>query len=184
MVKDGRLELDVDERSGEIFYEVPSGVVHGRARTPEAASTSSALAEIGKALDGHGTRALASKIAASSVLAAAKASAEGSALPEQRRRKILVGVVLGGLIPGFGLAYTAPWRVVVASSLLVVVGFKLIGLIPILSAFLLIPFVAICAIASAALGGLYTWQYNQHGKRTPLGDETASPKELLKRLRK
>jgi hypothetical protein len=118
------------------------------------------------------------------VLAAAKASAGGDALPEERRRKLLVGIVLGGLIPGFGLAYAAPWPVVVASSLLVVVGFKLIGLIPILSAFLLIPFVAVCAIASAVLGGLYTWQYNQHGKRTPLGDETASPRELLKRLRK
>jgi hypothetical protein len=74
--------------------------------------------------------------------------------------------------------------VVVALSLVVVVGVKVIGLIPILSSFLLIPFVALAALASAVLGGLYTWRYNQAGKRAPLGDEPLSPGQVLKRLRR
>jgi hypothetical protein len=171
MVKDGRLELDIDERSGEIFYQVAK---------PREAAGKSALAEIAKA---RGGGSLASRLAVSSVLAAATASAEGGALPPERRRKIMVGVIVGGLLPGFGLAYAAPWPIVVAASVIFFAGFKLVSLIPLLSAFLLIPFVAVCAVASAILGGLYTWQYNQHGKRTPLGDEPTSPRELFKRLR-
>ena len=115
---------------------------------------------------------------------APKAASTGVALPPEKRRKISVGIVLGGLLPGFGLAYSAPWPVVVASSVVVALGIKVIGLIPLFSSFLLIPFVALCAIASGVLGGLYTWQYNQTGKRTPLGDEPGSAKQLLKRLRK
>jgi len=175
MTRDGRLELDIDERSGEIFYEIrrrdgaPVPAKAGGART--------ALAEIGKALDGG---SLATRVGAAMVMG--KAASTGVALPPEKRRKISVGIVLGGLLPGFGLAYSAPWPVVVASSVVVALGIKIIGLIPLFSSFLLIPFVALCAIASGVLGGLYTWQYNQTGKRTPLGDE--SPKQLLKRLRK
>jgi hypothetical protein len=177
MTRDGMLELDIDERSGEIFYEPRQSTKPGRAPRTESKSP---LAEIGKALDGD---ALArAKLGLGAALAMGKASG-AVALPPEKRRKIAVGMLLG-LLPGFGLFYTAPWPVAVGASLVVAVGYYVIGLIPILSSFLLIPFMTLCAIASAVLGGLYTWQYNQTGKRTPLGDEPISPKQLLKRLRK
>ncbi len=179
MTRDGRLELDIDERSGEIFYEV-----RRRDGAPPRASgkstVPSTVAGLAKALDSSG--ALTAAKLGVTALGMAKAGAGGVALPPEQRRQIALGVVLGGLLPGFGLAYTAPWPVVLASSVVVAVGIKVIGLIPLFSSFLLIPFVAICAVASAILGGLYTWQYNQNGKRTPLGDEPTSPKQLVKRL--
>lgn len=161
MARDGRLELDVDERTGEIFYEVRKKD-GGATRAPGKA----ALAEIGEAW------------------IAGKAAQGGVALPPDKRKKLGVGILLGGLLPGFGLAYSAPWPVVVGFSVVVALGVKIIGLIPLLSAFLLIPFVACCAIASGVLGGLYAWQYNQTGKRTPLGDEPVSPRQIWKRLRR
>jgi hypothetical protein len=174
MTRDGRLELDIDERSGEIFYEL-------RRKAGGRPAEKTALAEIGKAIDGGLS---AAKLSVGTALVMGKVTSGGMALPPEKRRKIGVGILLGGLLPGFGLAYTAPWPVALASSVVVVLGIKLIGLIPLLSSFLLIPFVAVCAIASGILGGLYTWQYNQKGKRTALGDEPVSPKQLLKRFRK
>ncbi len=183
MTREGRLELDIDERSGEIFY------VMGRARgtadedRPRPRSDGkSALAEIGKALDGDPLAK--AKIGLGAALAMGKAGSGGIALAPEQRRKLGLGILLGGLLPGIGLFYTAPLPVAVGASVAFILCFKVIGLIPILSSFLIIPFVAVCAVASAVLGGLYTWQYNQTGKRTPLGDEPVSPRQLLKRLRK
>src|SRR6185437_12365272 len=138
-----------------------------------------ALAGLGQTLDDG---ALAVKVG--SAIMAAKAGAGGVALPPEKRRKIAIGVLAGGLLPGVGLAYAAPWPVVAVASLVVVAGYKILALIPFFSSLLLVPFLVVCAIASAALGGLYTWQYNRTGKRAPLGDEPLSPKQLLKRLRK
>jgi hypothetical protein len=184
MAKDGLLELDIDERSSEIFYEVRKG---HRAPARDASGTAqaaanAALATVGKAFGG--TAAIASKIGVGGAIAMAKATSSGGVVTADQRRKIGLGILLGGLLPGFGLAYSAPWPIAVGASLVVIVGFKVISLIPLFSSFLIIPFVAVCAIASAVLGGLYTWQYNQTGKRTPLGDEPISPKQLLKRLRR
>jgi hypothetical protein len=176
MTRDGRLELDIDERSGEIFYEMRR---RDAAAAPRASSSKSALAGLGKALDSSGALT-AAKLGTALVMA--KAGAGGVTVAPEKRRQIALGVILGGLLPGFGLAYTAPWPVVVASSVVVALGIKVIGLIPLFSSFLLIPFVAVCAVASAVLGGLYTWQYNQTGKRTALGDEPTSPKQVMKRL--
>ncbi len=59
MTRDGRLELDIDERSGEIFYEPRRRPEASRERSA-ATPAQNALAEIEKALDGA---ALASKSA-------------------------------------------------------------------------------------------------------------------------
>ncbi len=103
------------------------------------------------------------------------------ALPPDKRRNVAVGVLLG-VIPGFGLFYSAPWPVAIGASIVVFVGFKVLAFIPVLGSLLLFPFIGVCMVASGILGGLYTWQYNQKGKRSPLGDEPLSPKQLLKRL--
>jgi hypothetical protein len=172
MTRAGQLELDIDERSGEIFYEVRRRA----GERPRALPESSAVSAASGVRDALGTALVMAK--------AAGVTSGGMALPPEQRRKLALGVLLGGLIPGIGLAYSAPWPVVLASSVVVVVGYKVLALIPIFSSLLLIPFLAVCAVASAILGGLYTWQYNQAGKRSPLGDEPLSPKQLLKRFRK
>ena len=170
MTRAGQLELDIDERSGEIFYEVRRRVGSTTEERPRSFTEGSAVSGV------LGTALVMAK--------AAGVTSGGMALPPERRRKLALGVILGGLIPGIGLAYSAPWPVVAASSVVVIVGYKVIAIIPIFSSLLLIPFLAVCAVASAILGGLYTWQYNQTGKRSPLGDEPLSPKQLLKRIRK
>lgn len=173
MTRDGLLELDVDEKSGDIFYT--------RTRDKRATSESSgerALASLGKAVAGS---ELAAKVGTAMVME--KLGGGGPLAPEKRRR-VGVGVLLGGLLPGIGLVYTAPWPVAIAASVVVIVGYKIITFIPFLSAFLLVPFLVVCALGSAVLGGLYTWQYNQTGKRTPLRDEPTSPREILARLGK
>ncbi|MFT3772868.1 MAG: hypothetical protein QM820_46370 [Minicystis sp.] len=175
MCREGGLELDIDEGSGEIFY-TPS-----KRRTAAAPARKSkggglaALRDLESAIDKGG---LAAKVGTALVLGGEEKT------PPENRRKLALGVVLGGLFPGFGLAYAAPWPIVVAASAAVVIGVKLLSLIPILSSFLVVPFLVVCAAASAILGGMYTWSYNQEGKRAPLGDEPVSPKALLKRIGK
>jgi hypothetical protein len=188
MTRDGKLELDIDEASGEIFYELRAragaraasapGTTGAPARPIEGRKPSDgakALRTLGSALERGG---LAAKVGT------ALALGDDGGLPEERRRKIALGVVLGGLFPGLGLAYTAPWPVVVATSVVVIIGYKLLALIPIFSSFLLVPFLVVCAVASGVLGGLYTWRYNQAGKRAAIGDEPVSPKKLLERFTK
>jgi hypothetical protein len=185
MAKDGVLELDIDERSNEIYYEVRRGHRAPATSAKNAANVADAAiatvgATVGKALGGG---SIGGRLRVGSAVTLAKAAAASGVVPADQRRKIGVGILLGGLFPGFGLLYSAPWPIAIAASLVVALGFKIISLIPLFSSFLLIPFVAVCAVASAVLGGLYTWQYNQTGKRTPLGDEPISPKQLLKRFR-
>lgn len=172
MTREGQLELDIDERSGEIFYEVR----RRPGERPRASAESAPLRDL--------QGALGTALGMAKVVGAAGMIGGGTALPPERRHSLALGVILGGLIPGIGLAYSAPWPVVAASSAVVLLGYKVLALIPVFSTLLLIPFLAVCALASAVLGGLYTWQYNQTGKRSPLGDEPLSPKQILKRLRK
>lgn len=169
MAREGALELDIDERSGEIFYE-PTARGARASKKPALA----ALGDLGAAID---RGKLAAKVGA------ALALADDGASPLARRRKVSLGVLLGGLIPGLGLAYAAPWTIVVAASAVVLIGFELLSIIPVVSSLLLVPFLVVCALGSAALGGLYTWRYNQAGKRAALGREPTTLKGLLKRRR-
>ncbi len=185
MTREGRLELDIDEGSGEIFYEVRARAAAARTASASAKAAASkaespgdgakALRTLGSAL---GRGGLAAKVGTALVLG------EDGGLPEERRRKVALGVVLGGLFPGLGLAYTAPWPVVAVASAAVILGYKILALIPIFSSFLLVPFLVVCAVGSGVLGGLYTWRYNQGGKRAAIGDEPVSPKKMLERFTK
>lgn len=168
MTRDGALELDIDERSSEIFYAVARG------RRAKPMDGLAALRELEGAIERGG---VAAKVG-SALLAG-----EGKA-PLATRRKISLGVLLGGLFPGVGLAYSAPWPIVVGASIVVIAGAKIISIIPIFSAFLLVPFLVVCAIASGLLGGAYAWSFNQAGKRAPLGDEPVTPKALVAKIRK
>lgn len=171
MTRDGALELDIDERSSEIFYTVSS-------RAPAAPAKKGGIEAL-RDLEGTLDRAaLAAKVGSALV------RGDEGAAPLASRRKISVGVIVGGLFPGLGLAYSAPWPIVVGASVVVILGAKIISLIPIVSAFLLVPFLVVCAIASGLLGGAYAWSYNQAGKRAPLGDEPVTPKALMSRIKK
>lgn len=177
MTRDDELELDIDERTSEIFYTVSSRG-RGLARRPSSGGASgdasSGLAALGAIHGAIEKGGLAAKVGG--------ALLAGDAGP--KRRKIATGVVVGALLPGIGLAYAAPWPIVVGASIVVIGGAKIIALIPLVSAFLLVPFLVVCAIASGALGGAYAWSFNQAGKRAPLGDEPTTPKALVKRLQK
>jgi hypothetical protein len=177
MAREGELELDIDERSGEIFYERRRRVGAAPPAQSEGAA-GRALTDLGAAIDEGG--ALAKKVGTAILLGT---KGEGPLAPA-RRRKVGLGVVLGGIFPGLGLAYAAPWPVVAVASAVVIVGYKILAFIPFFSGLLTASFLAICAIASAVLGGLYAWQYNQAGKRAPLGDEPGSPARMLRRLGK
>jgi hypothetical protein len=184
MARDGELELDVDERSGEIYFQPATTRRAARGATPAAPAKKSGgglavLRDAETALEQTLERGkLAAKVGSAIMLA------DKAGVPAERRRKVALGVLLGGLFPGIGLAYAAPWPVAAVASVVVIVGVKVLAFIPIVSTFLLVPFVVVCVLASAVLGGLYTWSYNQAGKRAPLGDEPVSPKALLKRLGK
>jgi hypothetical protein len=197
MARDGQLDLDVDPRSGEIFYTVDSRAGRRPARsaeTPkppaqpdpqapaEGGGLSEKLRQIGSSLGGD---SLAVKAGTAMVMNKLGIADKGEGpLPLAKQRKVPLGVLLGAVLPGLGLAYAAPWPIVVAASAVVLVGLKVLSLIPFVSFFLTASFFALCAVASAILGGLYTWQYNQMGKRAPLGDEPITPKQLLARIRK
>jgi hypothetical protein len=148
MAREGRLDLEVDEDEGVVVYRV-------RGLSPK--STTEKL---------EGLRAKVESEAMQHVgtaLAFGKPFAKGSALPASLRRSVPAGLVLGGLFPGIGLAYAAPWSVVLVATVAVIVGFKILSLV-----WLGIPFLMLSVIASAAAGAAYTWRYNQTGKRTPL----------------
>ncbi len=169
MARDGRLEREVDADSGVLEYRV-----RGLSRK---SGGKRALDDLEAAIGGDvlakaGTAALG-----------IKKQKGGQPLPLSLRRKVKLGVALGFFLPGFGLAYAAPWTITAVASVVFVVGFKILSLIPFLSGMLTVGFVALFAVASAVLGGLYTWQYNQMGRRAALGDEPTSPKQLLSRAR-
>jgi hypothetical protein len=79
-------------------------------------------------------------------------------------KSVTLAVVLGALVPGIGLAYAAPIRVVLPASLLVLVFGKILG-----GSLLFAPLFWVLAIGISALfGGLYAVRYNQEGHRARL----------------
>jgi len=104
----------------------------------------------------------------------------GAPLPMSMRRSVPRGVLLGCVLPGLGLAYAAPWPIVAVGTLVVVVGFKVLAWISLLFA---VPFLIAAAVLSGILGGLYTWQYNQMGRRAPLGEDPDGSRKLPTRIK-
>lgn len=84
--------------------------------------------------------------------------------PAAAAKSVTLAVLLAALFPGFGLAYVAPLRTVLVSTLLVIVFGKMFG-----ASLLLGPlFWMTTVIISALLGGLYAVRFNQEGHRAPL----------------
>ncbi|MRG91112.1 hypothetical protein [Polyangium spumosum] len=141
MAREGLLELEVDEAEGVVVYRVrglstvkPAPLVRLREVRPLRALRSTPVTF---------TRRSATPAA---------------------QKSVTLGVLLGALVPGIGLAYAAPMRVVLAASLIVLVFGKLFG-----ASMIFGPLFWVFAIgASALFGGLYAVRYNQEGHRARL----------------
>lgn len=79
-------------------------------------------------------------------------------------KSIMLGVVVGGLIPGLGLAYAAPLRAILLMSLIVLVFGRIFGAHEILGPV----YWFVVSAVSAFLGGVYAARFNQEGRRAKL----------------
>lgn len=139
MAREGLLDLEVDEDEGFVVYRV------------RGLSTTAPLA---RRRETRPTRA---------ACFAPTTYARHSPLTVARK-SVTVAVVLGALVPGIGLAYAAPLRVVLAASLLVLVFGKVL-----VATFVFAPLFWVFATGVSALfGGLYAVRYNQEGHRARL----------------
>ncbi|TKD06244.1 hypothetical protein [Polyangium fumosum] len=139
MAREGLLDLEVDENEGFVVYRV------------RGLSTSLPLAR---------RRAARPK----PIDSITPVTYTRPSLRMTPQKSVTLAVVLGALVPGLGLAYAAPLRVVLPASLLVIVFGKLLA--PLL---IFAPLFWVFAIGVSALfGGLYAVRYNQEGHRAPL----------------
>ena len=161
MTKEGHLEADFDEDEGVAVYRV-------RGLTPKPR---------GDSLVGTLRNAAVAGMVQQRLGLRGVSKALGGA---QQPRKIATGVLVAGIVPGLGLAYSAPWKVVALATVVVVVGFKILAFF---SLMLAVPFLAVAAAISAILGGLYTWQYNQTGRRVALSSDPEIRRRLPGRLK-
>lgn len=163
MQREGHLDEALDEVEGVIVYRVRGLTPKRRGESITGALRNAAVGTL-----------LQQKLGTS--LGLGGSPANGLAQP----RKIATGVLLGAVVPGLGLAYSAPWKVVAIATLVVVVGFKVLAFFSLMFA---VPFLVAAAALSAILGGLYTWQYNQTGRRVSLGEDPEIRKRLPSRLK-
>jgi hypothetical protein len=166
MAREGHLDSDVDEAEGVVVYRV-------RVLTPKRRGES-----LGTALRDAAVGTMLKQRLGSS-LGLDDSPSKGLTGPQQPR-KISTGVLLGGVVPGLGLAYSAPWKVVAVATLGVIVGFKFLAFFSLMFA---VPFLVAAAVVSAILGGLYTWQFNQTGRRVALSSDPEIRRRLPSRLK-
>jgi hypothetical protein len=159
MARDGRLDLEVDETEGVVVY-------HVRGLTPARAAVHPSVLDSLRSLGGD--PGLARHVGTAMAFGRPFAKSRAMGLPRSLRRSVALGAVLGGLFPGAGLAYAAPWGVVLGATFFVWVGFKILAAATL---FLAVPFVLGAMVISAVLGGVYTHRYNQHGRRSPIDGE-------------
>ena len=166
MAREGHLDSSFDDDEGVLVYRV-----RGLTKKRGGESLSGALrnAAVGSLLQ--------QKLGTSLGLG----GSSNKALAGQQPRKIATGVVLGAVVPGLGLAYAAPWKVVAAATIVVIVGFKFLAFFSLMFA---VPFLVAAAAISAILGGLYTWQFNQTGQRVALSSDPEIRRRLPSRLKK
>lgn len=164
MTREGHLDAEVDEDEGVMVYRV------------RGLTTSRRKDSIGSAL----RDAAAGHLIQQRLGSLGLGSEREKSLALQQPRKISLGVLLGGVVPGLGLAYAAPWKVVAVATIGVIVGFKILAFLSLMFA---VPFLVASAVISAILGGLYTWQFNQSGRRLPLSSDPEIRRRLPSRLK-
>lgn len=144
MVHDGFLESDVDEREAVVVYKVRGLTA---ASAPSLGSIDAKVEARVRELERASARALA-------------APPEGRARGD---RSAVLGAALGLVFGPLGLAYSAPWGVVLVTTL----AYGLASSLPFVRAvFALV--VALVHLGFAIAGGLYARRYNQLGRRAPL----------------
>ena len=164
MAKEGHLDSEFDDAEGVLVYRVRGLTKKGSGESLSGAIRNAAIGTM-----------LQQKLGTSLGLGAPN----DKVFPG--KRKIATGVVLGAVVPGLGLAYAAPWKVVAAATIVVIVGFKLLAFFSLMFA---VPFLVAAAAISAILGGLYTWQFNQTGQRVALSSDPEIRRRLPSRLKK
>ncbi|MBW2454623.1 MAG: hypothetical protein JRI68_08935 [Deltaproteobacteria bacterium] len=151
LAKHDKLDVEIDEDEAIIYYRV-------RGLTVTAADQPS----IGSELSAIGDKAMAA--AQLGVALGRSNRGPSKPVPEEKRKSILAGILLGLFLPGLGLAYAGPWLLAVLGTVGFVLVWKLLGWIPLIGGLVMGTY----ALASALLGGLYTAAFNRTGKRAKL----------------
>ena len=165
MAKEGHLDSDFDESEGVVVYRVRGLTKKGSGKSLSGALRNAAVGTM-----------LQQKLGTSFGLG----GTSDKALAGTQPRKVATGVLLGAVVPGLGLAYAAPWKVVAAATIVVIVGFKVLAFFSLMFA---VPFLVAAAAISGILGGLYTWQFNQTGQRVALSSDPEIRRRLPSRLK-
>lgn len=138
MAREGRLDVELDEERGVIFYVVrgltppPQDIVLRPAppRTPPPSHPAV-----------HAPRG---------------------------NKSVALGALFGLLAPGIGLLYAAPMKATVVVTIATIIGVKMIAAVPLIGWLLSSVALGIAALASAVLGAMYVRKFNQTGQRTHL----------------
>jgi hypothetical protein len=145
MATEGRLDLEVDEDEGVVFYRVRGLGSEPRWQEPPPRTWSSpSYAPV--AMTGW--------------------TAPGPVVKPQKNA--LLAAAFGLVLPGLGLVYAAPLSAVAIASIVTLCAVKMAGALPLVGMLLKSVVLGVAALASAVLGVLYTRQYNLTGKRTHL----------------
>jgi hypothetical protein len=146
MASEGRLDLEVDEDEGLVFYRV-----RGLGETP-------------------GWRE--ARTWGSPPVAMAAWTPPGP--PVRAQKTPWIAALCGIVLPGLGLVYAAPFSAVAVASIVTFVAVKMLGAVPLVGVLLKSVALGFAALASAVLGVLYARQYNVTGKRTHLDHESVA----------
>ena len=131
MAHEGRLDVELDEDRGLIFY-----VVRGLTPAPQ-----------------H---------------LAVRPIAYPTPAPPSAHKNVVLGALLGLLMPGVGLVYAAPWSAALTVCAATFIAVKMFAVIPLFGWLLSSVVLGVGALTSGALGAIYVRRYNQHGRRTHL----------------
>jgi len=158
LTKQGRLDLDVDERHGLIVYTVRGLSPRRAPRAGADPATELRLAE------------LEADIERAPSLPARALAPVG---PPRKQKSVIIAFLAAAFLPGFGLFYAAPLTSALLASIACVLLMKLTVL----------PFIgwavgAGVALASGAAGALYASAFNRTGCRTEIVGRLTGRKQL------
>lgn len=159
MVSAGLLDSDVDERDAVVVYRVRGLSAKARPRSEQAVRDR--LAELARDAGLSPVRSAAARV----VVKQATAQAVSAVRDAHRsgEKSVVVGGLLGLFLGPLGLAYAAPWLVVLISTVAYVVAAS----VPIVRSIFGF-FALFIHLGFAIAGALYALRYNKAGRRSPL----------------